>query len=296
MKKKILIGLVVLSVGAWVIISWNLSSMIMVPNPHVCSKKHFVYCGDPSEQGIPFTKITLKTSDHFTLKGWFMPGTNQGKTVLIVHGRGATRREGMRMARPLHDAGYNLLTMDLRNCGESDKSFCSMGFHEKKDVAAAVDYLINKKKMTRLGVLAFSMGAATSIIAMAEDSRIQVGVFEAPFADLEDVLLFGAKKVVGFRPLLFASSALLFFEWRGNLDTSRMNPVDRIASISPRPVYLIHGEFDQEVPLEHGKRLFETAKEPKQFWLVPKGPHVECWQIDREKAEKSIVQFYNRYL
>ncbi len=113
----------------------------MNPGPFTCTKEHFVYCGDPGEQGIPFEKVSSKTTDGLTIRGWYMPAGGT-KAVVLAHGRGANRNEGIRFARVLHGAGYNLLTFDFRNCGESDKSFNSMGYHEKKDIYAAIDYLV----------------------------------------------------------------------------------------------------------------------------------------------------------
>ncbi len=35
---------------------------------------------------------------------------------------------------------------------------------------------------------------------------------------------------------------------------------------------IVHGEYDEIVPLQHGRRLFEAASEPKEFYVV-KGAH-----------------------
>jgi len=31
------------------------------------------------------------------------------------------------------------------------------------------------------------------------------------------------------------------------------------------------------VPVVHGKRLFELAREPKQLWIVPGGGHIQAF-------------------
>jgi dienelactone hydrolase len=47
-----------------------------------------------------------------------------------------------------------------------------MGFYEKNDVLAAVDYLQRRSDNHSIGVFGVSMGAATAIMAMAADQRI----------------------------------------------------------------------------------------------------------------------------
>ena len=150
---KILITLIIIIVALFFVAAWYFSSVLMHPGPFQCTKEHFVYCGDPGEQNIPFENISFKTADNLTIRGWYMPAKNPAKAVILAHGRGANKNEGMRFARALHHAGFNLLTFDFRNCGESDKSFNSLGYHEKKDIYAAIDYLINVKKITDIGIM-----------------------------------------------------------------------------------------------------------------------------------------------
>jgi fermentation-respiration switch protein FrsA (DUF1100 family) len=58
----------------------------------------------------------------------------------------------------------------------------------------------------------------------------------------------------------------------------------------------MHGTADKTVGFSHGPRLFSAAQEPKQFWQAEGGRHTRLWQFDKEKAESSVVDFFNRYL
>jgi dipeptidyl aminopeptidase/acylaminoacyl peptidase len=292
------VGLVLIAVVAVLFVgaAWYFSSVLMFPGPFECTKEHFVYCGDPMEQGIPFEKIELKSSDGLMIRGWYMPAGNSTRAVVFAHGRGANRNEGMRFARPLHDAGYAVLAFDFRHCGESSRSFNSTGYHEKKDIIAAVDFLERKKGMKSIGLMGWSQGAATGIIAMAEDKRIRAGIFEAGFANAADAVAEAASRDFGLprRPLL--PFVMWLYSVRGRLDTDAMNAEDVIGSIAPRPVYIIHGDADTMVYYHHGERLFAAAGKPKQMWTVKGGPHVECWQMDRKRAEGSVKEFFKKYL
>ncbi len=225
-----------------------------------------------------------------------MPATNSDKAVLLVHGRGADRTEGMRYAPALVKAGFNVLTIDLRHPRQSSEIISTMGFHEQKDVIAAVSFLEKQKQIKSIGVMGFSMGGATSVLAMAKDQRIKAGVFNSPIANVEDVLTENGKALYGLPKYPLIPVVMEIFSWRGDIDLNRLHAEDLIAEISPRPVYIMHGTTDQTVAYHHGEKLFERAKEPKQFWSVEDGQHTRLWQANREKAENSTVNFFHKHL
>ena len=60
----------------------------------------------------------------------------------------------------LHDE-FNLLLFDFRYPGRSGGSYASIGFHEKKDLEAAVKYLRNERNQSEIGLFGFSMGSSS---------------------------------------------------------------------------------------------------------------------------------------
>lgn len=267
------------------------SSAVIRPTGHVCKLEHYTYCQDPSQLGLTFEDITLRTADGLRLSGWFIPGRPGAGSVLLVHGHGATRREGLRYTRALHDAGFHLLMIDTRGTGKSDPSFVTMGFLERRDVHAAVDYLLVERRLGPVGVMGFSMGAATSIMAMAEDDRIAAGVFEAGFSSVAQVLADQARYSYHLPeyPLLPLVKRLI--EARAGISLIDPTPINSIAKISPRPVFIIHGRDDQTVRHHEGEKLFAAAKEPKRFWSHT-GGHTRAWQADTEYARTEIPRFF----
>ncbi|WP_085297493.1 alpha/beta hydrolase [Cognaticolwellia mytili] len=296
MMKKIIISIIVIMMFAYVGSAWFFSSKILELGITECDVEHFVFCGDPSTQAIVFEDVSFETIDGFTIPAWFMPAENAKHAVLLVHGRTASRHEGMRYAKAIIDAGYSVLAIDLRHPRQDPAILSTMGYHEKKDVVAALDYLEKIKGFSSIGVMGFSMGASTSIIVMAEDQRIKVGVFSGGYANSMDVLSEQAKVIYGLPRYPLMPLVELFFEWRGNLDSKETDPENYIAQISPRPIYIMHGTADTTVDFSHGERLFSAAKEPKQFWQAEGGAHTRLWQLNKEKAESSVVEFFSRYL
>ncbi len=278
--------------------AWYFSTQILMLPITECKVERFVFCGEPNEQGLAYEDVTFKTSDGLTLPAWYMPASNNktNKAVLLVHGRTADRTEGMRYAKAIVAAGFNVLAIDMRHPRQHRDIISTMSYHEKKDVIAALDYLTDEKNITSIGVMGFSMGAATSIIVMAKDPRIKAGIFSGSYANSMDVLAEQAQVLYGLPRYPLMPMVAKFFAWRGDLDIDEINPDKYIAQISPRPVYIMHGTADKTVDFKHGQRLFEVAKEPKQFWEAENGEHTRLWQLDNEKADTSVTEFFGRYL
>jgi fermentation-respiration switch protein FrsA (DUF1100 family) len=55
---------------------------------------------------------------------------------------------------------------------------------------------------------------------------------------------------------------------------------------------VIHGDRDPIVPVHHGQRLFELAREPKQLWIVPGGGHIQAfqWQSYRDRFVEYLTK------
>lgn len=272
------------------------SSKLLYTKPYVCSTERYVYCKDPAELGLSFEDVEFSAADGLRLSAWWIPGAVGTPTVVLVHGRGVDRHEGLRFAPALHKAGFQLLLLDLRGCGKSQPSMSTMSYYERRDVTAAVDYAARERGAVSIGVFGFSMGAASSIYAMEMDSRIKAGVFEGGFADFADIVADNAWSEYRLPryPLLPVVTA--FFESRGRLNVEEIRPEKAISKISPRPVFIIHGSADKRVPFYHGERLFAAAREPKWYWVVPGGAHTAAWQADQARAESLVTEFFLKYL
>ena len=71
----------------------------------------------------------------------------------------------------LHEAGYTILTYDLRNCGLSGQGnggFSGLGLLEARDVVGSVRYARSREDLAgmKLGLFSRCMGGNSTIIAM----------------------------------------------------------------------------------------------------------------------------------
>lgn len=73
----------------------------------------------PANFGLPYENVVLKTSDHISIKAWFVPNKNpQAKTIVLLHGYPADKGDILPSRLFLHQQ-YHLLLIDFRYLGES---------------------------------------------------------------------------------------------------------------------------------------------------------------------------------
>jgi len=270
---------------------WILSSVLMFPPKIRCTKEHFVYCGDPSEQKLVFENFKVTTEDALELSGWWIPAVNPRGIIIMSHGHGGDRREGMRYAQVLHNAGFSLVTFDYRGANPDESHFDSMDYFERRDLSKIIDFASSKGPQ-KIGLLGFSQGSATGIITMALDPRIEIGVFEGSYANAADVIAFGASSMFKIPRFPLVDLALWFFEARTSADLNDMNPSSYISKIAPRPVMIFHATNDPIVPFTDAEKLLKSAPTIKT-WFFQDNDHAKAWQFDTQLAETLVVDFFS---
>jgi alpha-beta hydrolase superfamily lysophospholipase len=271
---------------------YTFSNLVLLPRVS-CTAEHSVHCESPAEVQLPFEDVTLQTSDGAPLPAWLIAAPGSQKGLVLVHGHGSTRAEGLRFAPSLHAAGFNLVLVDLRR---NHGRYASMGFHERKDVAAAVTFLLGPRRLSSVGLFGFSMGAATSVLAMAEDPRIKAGLFSSAYANLRDELAESAWRRYRLPYFPMVGLTLAALDWRADMRVAEVVPEEAIARIAPRPVLLWHCETDLTTDPSHSRRLFSHAGEPKELWIPPCPRHERLWNFAPQEAEARAVRFFSAAL
>ena len=163
----------------------------------------------PADQGLAFEDVTFPSEDGVPLEGWFIPRAGSDKLIIANHPRwfnrtglpahlepwkslgGATGNDFEVSFLPdykiLHDAGYNVLTYDLRNHGHSgagNGNLITSGRYESRDVIGSLTYARTRPDLSGMTVGLFSrcLGCNSTLFAMSrapdafKDVRCLVGV------------------------------------------------------------------------------------------------------------------------
>jgi fermentation-respiration switch protein FrsA (DUF1100 family) len=120
-------------------------------------------------------------------------------------------------------------------------------------------------------------------------------VADSAFADLQlriDQEMVGMSAPAKlFRPGMRIAARILY-----RLDVRSVSPMRRIGH-SDTPVFLIHGEQDEVVPMIHF-RLLSRALEAGvgETWLVNGAGHVKAYRSDPNEYARRVCEFFERYL
>jgi pimeloyl-ACP methyl ester carboxylesterase len=295
MKKKLLIAglsLVVLLVLVFIGISAYLGySLTRVERAPVS--------GSPADIGLAYEDVSFPSLyKDLTLRGWFLPAGNSDRVIIMVHGNGSNRNVAdsgsLNIAGELVRHGFNVLMFDLHGCGESDGNTVSGGYYEKDDLKGAVAY-VRQRGYEKIGVLGFSLGAVSALLAAAEDTEIDAVVADSSYADLNDIMEPEfAKRTKA--PKIFLRPILFMIKIIYGVDFTAIRPVEVVAKIAPRPILFIHGEADDMIPVEHARRLLEASQNPANIlWIVP-GGHTSAYHDYPIEFIDRVTSFFNAAL
>ncbi|RBR24693.1 uncharacterized protein FIESC28_02466 [Fusarium coffeatum] len=164
----------------------------------------------PSEAGLSYTDVFFPSEDGIPLEAWYIPCPGSTKLIIANHPLRCTRSGYPLHIEPwkaflggdatgnnfelnfipdlkiLHDAGYNVLTYDMRNSGMSGSAnggVTGNGRLESRDVVGAMQYVKSRDDLKDMTVGLFSrcLGGIATFFAM--DRRPEI------FSDIRCLLV-----------------------------------------------------------------------------------------------------------
>jgi dipeptidyl aminopeptidase/acylaminoacyl peptidase len=171
---------------------------------------------------------------------------------------------------------YGVFYFNFRGTGGSGGNFDLLGW--TRDLQAVVNYLYDLRNIdsSRLFLVGFSGGAATSIYIASKDRRVSGVAACACPADFSLLMERDKPQVTIDR---YRSIGIIrdddfpdtIQNWFANLRL--VQPIDHVAGISPRSLLLVHGNLDETVPISHAYELLAKAGEPKQLVVLEAAGH-----------------------
>ena len=283
----IFIGLLLIS-GAYMGMSWYiLQAMVSAERKQPTQ--------GTAELGFPDAeRLSFETDDRVRLEGWLVPSTGE-RVIVLVHAFYSHAWDGQApdLVSAYHNAGFDVLLFDLRGQGRSDGTL-GLAWLERRDVRAAVNLLLDRGfKAGAIGVHGTSYGAAVTLSATAEIPEIGALVADSAWADVRDVMLGAIARQTGI-PLrltrLLAPGLRLMAQRRYALDLDDITPENRISTLAPLPILLIHGERDLIVPVNAAQRLHRAAPSGTELWILPGRQHTEGVRRAPDYKEESPLR------
>jgi abhydrolase domain-containing protein 17 len=166
-----------------------------------------------------------------------------GLTVLYSHGNAEDLGDVESLVGPLRDLGLDVFAYDYQGYGTSEGEPSEKRVYD--DVDAAYRHLVEKRGVApaRIVVYGRSLGSGPSV-KLASERPVAALVLEAAFTS-------------AFR----VATKVRVLPW------DRFENIERISAVRC-PVFVVHGERDDLVPISMGRALFAAAPAPKAaLWL-----------------------------
>lgn len=253
----------------------------------------------PLNYNLAFENIEFvsRTQD-VTLRGWFLPANKSDTTIIMAHGYEKNRLQddlpALVLAKSLIEADFQVVMFDFRNSGESDGTLTSVGEFEKQDLMAAIDW-VKTNHPSKIGLIGFSMGGTTSLLAAADDVSIVGVVADSPFAQLlpylqDNLSVWSDLPRFPFTPLIINLLPPIT-----GLHPERVDALAAVDLIYPRPILFIHSVDDLSIPYQNSEKMWEKHKDAFEFWKTNKADHMESYKMEAVEYTARILAFVKRW-
>ena len=215
--------------------------------------------GKELDLGYTVENVMFKSADGNMLNGWMLKPQNQTATTTILHfhGNGGSLLNQYRAIDPLmKDGSFQIFMVDYSGFGFSEGK--ATRENVLTDGLSAFDYLKARPdvKDTKLIIYGQSLGGnLAAVVAKEKQQGVDGLVIEGGFSSHKDI----------------GKSRGSFL---GKLLVKEMYSSKEAVKDFHKPVLVIHSSEDEEVPFALGKKIFENANQPKEFYEI-KHKHIE---------------------
>lgn len=233
----------------------------------------------PEDYGLESKTIEFLSEDGLKLLSWFSLCPNSKGTVILLHGMdGIDASSLLGQAKFLYDAGYSSIDLDMRAHGRSEGDTIGFAYTEPMDVLPVINWikdnpLTNEKPIYILGI---SMGGATAIRTAAKTEDVDGVISVSAFASIERVMKQGMElmEMPKVLQVIFTPFTKLAFAIKFKLMPSLNSPEHDIAKIKNTPVLIMHGDADEQIPLENALILHEKSPEISELYIAKGKKHM----------------------
>lgn len=207
---------------------------------------------------IDYSLLSIPTENEKQLSAWFLEAPKATNTLVVLHGWGSNAEMMLPLAAPFYKVGLNVLLLDARSHGNSDKDTFSSLPRFAEDAQNAVTWLkyMHPGAAQKVALLGHSVGAAAVLLAASRrkdiSAVISVSAFAHPTWMMQRYL--NTLHVPSFiQPVI-----LRYVEWVIGNRFNDIAPINTIRSIGC-PVLLVHGNEDNVVPIEDSRAILTDS-------------------------------------
>jgi fermentation-respiration switch protein FrsA (DUF1100 family) len=222
--------------------------------------------------------VWFETASGVRLHGWFVrasAGRPATATVIYFHGNGGNLSYTDWIAAELAARGFDVLLFDYRGYGRSEGSVTDeRGLYEDAD--AAYDYVVRARGVPPESVVLYGQSLGTAAAAdVAARNTCAALVLESGMSSARDM----AATILPWLP-----------SFLHGLGRNRFDTAQKLGRVR-RPVFVVHGDRDEIIPVEQGRKLFAAAREPKRLLIVEGAGHNDLSHVGGAKYLDTLADF-----
>ena len=215
-----------------------------------------------------FEKVLIKTPDGETVFGLHHPSEPGEATIIVFHGNASSAvRQKRRGARLIKD-GFGVLLAGYRGYPGSSGKPSETGLFI--DAKASYDFIQSEREQP-IALYGHSLGTGVATY-LATQRDVFAMVLEAPFNSVAAV----AADRYSWVPVL----ALIKHDFQSDEHIQKVKA----------PILIMHGDRDDTVPLEYGKRLYAKAPEGTKFVVIEGLGHSGFWRFGSEDRAIKFIK------
>lgn len=266
MIKRVLRSFVVLSIVAAIMI--GILQEVAVYHPI----KELQYT--PADIGLHYEDLMIPVGKNIALNAWVIESPQASSTLLFFHGNAGNNSDRLTKIDMFSRLGINIVIVDYRGFGKSNGRATSTNI--QNDALKAYDFLIKENIIQAKTTIIYgeSVGGVAAVNVARQKTPAAL-ILDSTFTSSADMAL----KILPFLPPFLIYSS--------------MNSYEKIAGVSC-PKLFIHSQDDSMIPYYLGVKLYNKAKDPKEF-LEIHGDHNDGFFISEKKYMKGIESFLRRY-
>ena len=232
---------------------------------------------NPVSLGLKAQDISFQSLDGVNLHGWFVPTPGARATLLWFHGNAGNLSHRLDNIKRLLPLNLNIFIFDYRGYGKSEGEPDENGIY--KDSQAAYNMVLELEGVSVNSLFLFGRslgGICATETALNNPARGLI--LESTFTSASDM----SRKIMPLIPLGWAI--------RSKLDA--INKVNELKL----PKLFLHGDRDEVVPFDLGRKLYEGASDPKSFYIIQGAGHNDTYIMGGRDYYNALDRFITETL
>ncbi|MCK4995128.1 MAG: alpha/beta hydrolase [Candidatus Omnitrophica bacterium] len=228
----------------------------------------------PIDAGLKYEDVFFNTDDGLKLNGWFIPAEDPRGTLLFCHGNAGNISHRIEIIKVFNKLNLNVFIFDYRGYGRSQGSPAEEGLY--RDAQAAYKYVVSRKNINKGAIVIYGKSIGANVaIDLASNVTVAALISESGFSSSYDM----GRELFPYLPV----------KWIISIKYDALTKIKNITI----PKLIIHSQDDEIVPFKLGKKLFEAAPQPKEFYQM-QGGHNDAFFMAMEEYSSKIDNFLSK--